>query len=163
LGVVGALADRLAVMYAGRLVESGDARRVLAAPRHPYTQALLAAIPVPEPGVSRPRAVLGGDVPNPIAPPPGCAFHTRCPHVRDACRQQVPALADDGGHATACIRWRDIAPSRQWVPAGAPGEDERLRRLQSAFVVPDWQRSSAARRGSCEPERNPSGEGSRSG
>ena len=135
LAVVRHIATRVAVMYLGRIVELADTRALFAAPRHPYTQALLAAIPVPEPGVSRPRAVLGGDVPNPIAPPAGCSFHTRCPHVRDACRQQVPALADDGGHATACIRWRDIAPSREWVPAGAPGEDERLRRLQSAFVV----------------------------
>ena len=138
LAVVRHIAMRVAVMYLGRIVELADTRTLFAAPRHPYTQALLSAIPIPEPGLERQRMILAGDVPNPIAPPPGCAFHTRCPHAREACVQQAPALIDDAGHATACIRWREIAPAatlQGMTGHGRPRDNERLRRLQSAFVT----------------------------
>jgi oligopeptide/dipeptide ABC transporter ATP-binding protein len=136
LAVVRHIAARVAVMYLGRIVELADTRTLFTAPRHPYTQALLSAIPIPEPGLERPRLLLAGDVPNPIAPPPGCPFHTRCPHAREACVQQVPALVDDGRHATACIRWREIAaPPALPRPGTAHDADDRLRRLQSAFVA----------------------------
>jgi len=134
LAVVRHIASRVAVMYLGRIVELADAATLFAAPRHPYTQALLAAAPLPEPrrGGER-RLVLQGDVPNPAAPPAGCAFHTRCPHARDACRRDVPALVADGGHATACHFWREIAYS---PPATATRINARLLGLQSAFVTP---------------------------
>src|SRR6185369_13728003 len=102
LAVVKHIASHIAVMYLGRIVELADKATLFAAPRHPYTQALLAAIPVPEPAAARrgqPRLLLAGDVPSPADPPPGCAFHTRCRHARDACSQAVPVLADDAGHA----------------------------------------------------------------
>jgi len=137
LAVVRHIATRVAVMYLGRIVELAETRTLFSAPRHPYTQALLSAIPIPEPGLQRPRVLLAGDVPNPIAPPPGCPFHTRCPHARDACVQQVPALVDEAGHATACIRWREIvSPVAMPAASTARNDDtDRLRRLQSAFVA----------------------------
>jgi oligopeptide/dipeptide ABC transporter ATP-binding protein len=102
LAVVKHIADRVAVMYLGQVVEIADKRALYAAPQHPYTQALMASIPVPRPG-RRARAVVRGDVPSPSAPPPGCRFHTRCPHVMDVCRRQQPdLLAVEGGHAVAC-------------------------------------------------------------
>ena len=139
LAVVRHIATRVAVMYLGRVVELADKRALFAVPRHPYTQALLSAIPVPEPrdGGPRERLLLAGDVPSPMAPPPGCHFHTRCAHAIDHCRQVSPLLDDDAGHAAACHRWREIAPPvtlrpRSAVPSTA---DARLARLQSAFVT----------------------------
>jgi len=139
LAVVRHIASRVAVMYLGRIVELADKRTLFAAPRHPYTQALLSAIPVPEPrdGGPRERLLLAGDVPSPMAPPPGCHFNTRCAHAVDHCRQVSPPLDDDAGHAVACHRWREIAPPatlrpRSAVPSTA---DARLARLQSAFVT----------------------------
>jgi oligopeptide/dipeptide ABC transporter ATP-binding protein len=99
LAVVKHISDRIAVMYLGRLVEIADADKVYQDPRHPYTRALISAIPVPNPNLRRERIVLSGDVPSPINPPAGCPFHTRCPHVQDICRSDVPKLRNVAGDA----------------------------------------------------------------
>jgi oligopeptide/dipeptide ABC transporter ATP-binding protein len=107
LSVVEHVSDRIAVMYLGRIVEMGDAAAVINQPRHPYTRALLSAVPVPEPGAKRERIVLLGDVPSPSDPPPGCPFHPRCQHpLKDAdCASVTPPLAEKGPlHFAACIK-----------------------------------------------------------
>jgi oligopeptide/dipeptide ABC transporter ATP-binding protein len=96
--------DRVAVMYLGRIVEIGPTRDVLAAPAHPYTQALLSVIPVPNPRQRRERIILQGDPPNPIDLPPGCRFHPRCPRAESICREQDPMLQElCDGHQAACL------------------------------------------------------------
>ena len=107
LSVVEHVSDRVAVMYLGRIVELADAEALNRAPKHPYTRALLSAIPVPEPGRTRERIVLPGDVPSPIDPPSGCPFHPRCPHPDkdEECTTIVPPLAEKApGHFAACIK-----------------------------------------------------------
>jgi peptide/nickel transport system ATP-binding protein len=104
LALVERLSDRIAVMYLGRIIEEGDAREVTLRPLHPYTVALLSAVPVPDPSSGRARIVLAGDPPSPSSPPPGCAFHPRCPIARPRCRQEVPGLAAAAsGHSAACF------------------------------------------------------------
>jgi peptide/nickel transport system ATP-binding protein len=103
LAIVEHLTHRVAVMYLGKIVEIGDRRTLFAAPRHPYTRALLSAVPVPDPAAKRERMVLGGDVPSPITPPSGCRFHTRCPYVFDRCRVEEPLLTERApGQRAAC-------------------------------------------------------------
>jgi oligopeptide/dipeptide ABC transporter ATP-binding protein len=132
LAVVKHIADRVAVMYLGRIVETAPAERIFAAPRHPYTQALLSAIPVPAPAAPRDRRLLPGDPPSPIAPPAGCHLHPRCPHVREACRTTRPQLMLDDGHATACHYWREIAAPAAAIPREAE-LSPTLQRLLRAF------------------------------
>ena len=137
LGVVKHIATRIAVMYLGRIVEIGPKDALFAAPRHPYTQALLSAIPLPEPGAQRERVLLAGDVPSPMNPPSGCHFHTRCVHARELCSQQSPVLEAQGDHAVACHFWREIPVPAALPAATAPTPArQRLERLQSAFVTP---------------------------
>lgn len=107
LSVVKHISDRIAVMYLGKVVEVGEATAVIENPRHPYTQALVSAIPIPDPEVerTRQRVVLPGDPPSPLNPPSGCTFHPRCSHATEACRNSVPVLEKTGeNHEAACIR-----------------------------------------------------------
>ncbi len=103
LAIVEHMTHRVAVMYLGKIVEVAPKRELFAAPKHPYTEALLSAVPVPEPGAQRERVILKGDVPSPINPPKGCRFHTRCPYAFDRCRVDEPALRQtEPGHWSAC-------------------------------------------------------------
>lgn len=104
LGTVGYFADRLAVMYLGRIVEIGTTQEVLKNPHHPYTRALLSVIPVPNPRLRRERMILQGETPNPIDLPPGCRFHPRCPQVFEECKKVDPVFKTiRAGHQTACL------------------------------------------------------------
>jgi peptide/nickel transport system ATP-binding protein len=103
LAIVEHITHRVAVMYLGKIVELGHKRQIFAAPKHPYTQALLSAVPVPEPSAPRARMILKGDIPSPIDRPSGCHFHTRCPHAFARCRTEEPALlAMPDGTLVAC-------------------------------------------------------------
>lgn len=103
LSVVEHISNRVAVMYLGRIVEIADSKELYRTPKHPYTEALLSAVPTMNPDAERKQIVLMGDVPDPTNPPPGCAFHTRCAYARDICRQQVPVWREDtNGHGAAC-------------------------------------------------------------
>lgn len=103
LAVVEYICDRIVVMYLGRVMETGSYAHIYSNAKHPYTQALLSAIPVPDPRRRTKRQILVGDVPSPINPPSGCRFHTRCPRAMDICSQTTPAMRDfGGGHKAAC-------------------------------------------------------------
>ncbi len=111
LAVVKHISDRIIVMYLGRIVESGTSADVCDNPAHPYTRALLSAVPVPDPNSRRKRIILPGDVPSPVAPPPGCPFHPRCPLARERCRIETPELKNPGlgkGRLSACFFPEDI-------------------------------------------------------
>jgi oligopeptide/dipeptide ABC transporter ATP-binding protein len=104
MGTVAYFADYLAVMYLGRIVESGETFQVLRNPRHPYTQALLSVVPVPNPRLRRQRMILQGETPNPVDIPGGCRFHPRCPLAAERCRQVDPAMVSvEPGHQAACL------------------------------------------------------------
>ena len=115
LAVVKHISDYIAVMYLGRIVEYAAAQTLYRSPGHPYTRALIAAIPVPDPTARRTDEVLRGDVPSPMNPPSGCHFRTRCPYVIDRCHSEDPQLrpvpgALNGGHVAACHRLEDLRP-----------------------------------------------------
>ena len=103
LAVVEHISRRVMVMYLGKIVETAEAKALIRAPRHPYTQALISAIPEMDPESKRQRIILPGDVPSPIHPPPGCPFHPRCPVAEDRCRMQIPLIREvSPGHWAAC-------------------------------------------------------------
>ena len=103
LGVVGHISDRIAVMYLGKLVELADTETLLTQPFHPYTRALLAAVPVPNPHHRRQNQTLSDDIPSPINPPSGCSFHPRCPYKMEICDRMPPALTlKNAGRFAAC-------------------------------------------------------------
>ena len=148
LAVVRQVATDIGVMYLGKLVETGPAAEVFRRPRHPYTQALLAAVPVPDPRRRGLDAVVGGDVPSPLAPPSGCAFHTRCPHADARCKAETPALQAAGqGVQLACWHWERVAahtaaPLQAAAVPNAPSTSAHatvLARLQAAFVRPQQE------------------------
>jgi peptide/nickel transport system ATP-binding protein/oligopeptide transport system ATP-binding protein len=133
LAVVKHIADRVAVMNLGTIVETAEAGALFASPRHPYSRALLSAIPVPRPQARRSRLVLQGELPSALNPPSGCRFHTRCPFVIPRCRTEVPQLvADATGHATACHRTAELPPPDAVLPAGG-GFSPVLEKLVAAF------------------------------
>ena len=136
LAVVKHFADRVAVMYLGKLMEIADKSELFAAPRHPYTQALLSSVPKSHPSTPSSRVVLHDDVPSPMNMPAGCRFHTRCPHARERCRIEVPELRDsDNRHDVACHFWEEIAESRS-PPVNAlsaRAEESHVSRLMKRF------------------------------
>jgi oligopeptide/dipeptide ABC transporter ATP-binding protein len=132
LAVVKHIADRIAVMNLGAIVETAPTQALFAAPRHPYTRALLSAIPVPRPQAKRGRILLQGEMPSALNPPPGCRFHTRCPYAVERCRVEVPDLVRDAdGHATACHRTAEL-PLVAVVPLD-DGLSPALEKLFAAF------------------------------
>ncbi len=110
LSVVKHVSHRVAVMYAGRIVETAPTTRLFTAPRHPYTEALLSAVPVPDPRRRAQRIVLEGDVADPSNPPSGCHFHPRCKYMTDRCRTETPELAEiEPGHEVRCLRAAELS------------------------------------------------------
>jgi len=139
LAVVKHIADRVAVMNLGGIVEIAETQALFASPRHPYSRALLSAIPVPKPQTKRARMILQGELPSALNPPSGCRFHTRCPFVVERCRTEVPQLTKDGmGHAlkhqVACHRAVELPPADGIVPADG-GFSPALEKLVAAFSL----------------------------
>jgi peptide/nickel transport system ATP-binding protein/oligopeptide transport system ATP-binding protein len=134
LAVVKHIADRVAVMYLGRIVETASGDQLFDDPKHPYTRALLSAIPIPSPAARRNRQILQGDVPSPIDPPPGCHLHQRCPHVIDRCRVERPQLLPTGeGRTAACHRALELPPAGRIMPVEAES-DPRVAALIARFA-----------------------------
>jgi peptide/nickel transport system ATP-binding protein/oligopeptide transport system ATP-binding protein len=134
LAVVKHIATRVAVMYLGRIVESAACEQLFGEPRHPYTQALLSAVPVLTAEHRQARRILPGDLPSPLAPPPGCHLHPRCAHAQAMCATVRPQLiAGPDQRATACHLWRDIVSSMARTPIPEAAFSASLQRLFRAF------------------------------
>src|SRR5262249_36709629 len=131
LAVVKHIADRIAVMHLGRIVEIGPNEALFANPLHPYSRALLSAIPVPVPGAKRERIILRGEMPSALNPPAGCPFHPRCPVAVARCETERPELVG-GSHATACHRASELPPGANVVPRRG-GRPPALEQLMNAF------------------------------
>jgi peptide/nickel transport system ATP-binding protein/oligopeptide transport system ATP-binding protein len=137
LAVVKHIADRVGVMYLGRLVETAPTEALFQSPRHPYAQALLSAIPLPSPLAERRRRLLAGEPPSPIAPPPGCHLHPRCTHAIDACREHRPdLLTGNDGRAVACHRWQELPDGADALPR-EHALPRHVERLLQAFAQPE--------------------------
>jgi len=124
LSVVKPISNRVAVMYLGKIVELASTERLFVDPKHPYTEALVSAVPVPEPDYTVDRIILEGDVPSPVAPPSGCPFHPRCRYATDVCSNDVPVYRDLGDeHFVACHRADELhlQPIRNTGPASTGG------------------------------------------
>jgi len=135
LAVVKHIADRISVMNLGTIVETAETQALFASPRHPYSRALLSAIPVPKPQARRARMILQGELPSALNPPSGCRFHTRCPFVVERCRAEVPELIADGtGHAAACHRTAELPAAEGVVPHDG-GFSPALGKLVAAFSL----------------------------
>jgi oligopeptide/dipeptide ABC transporter ATP-binding protein len=135
LSVVRHVSDRIAVMYLGKIVELSPSKELYTKPIHPYTEALLGAIPIPDPEENRgrERLVVGGEPPNPVDPPSGCRFHTRCPHATDVCREVEPPLAEyPGGHMAACHHPQNLGQGDLEKVSRSP-----LSPLSSAGLLPN--------------------------
>lgn len=138
LAVVEHLAHRVAVMYVGQVVESAPTTDLFARPRHPYTEALLSAAPVPDEERSRPTIVLKGEVANPASPPSGCYFHPRCPYAQDVCAEQAPVLREVApGHLAACHFADELELAGPVAPPLDPAEAALLERASSLAAVAD--------------------------
>lgn len=133
LAVVKHIADHVAVMNLGQIVETAEADALFASPHHPYSRALLSAIPLPQPKMKRTAVLLEGEIPSALNPPAGCRFHTRCPFVVERCRGEAPQLmANAAGHATACHRTAEL-PSADAVLPASGGFSPTLAKLVAAF------------------------------
>jgi peptide/nickel transport system ATP-binding protein/oligopeptide transport system ATP-binding protein len=153
LAVVKHIADRVAVMNLGGIVETAETEALFAAPRHPYSRALLSAIPVPKPQAKRARMILQGEMPSALNPPSGCRFHTRCPFTIDRCRTEVPDLkagtghainpwVDGINHAVACHRAAELPPAEGVVPSDG-GFSPALEKLVAAFSLSEERRTAS--------------------
>jgi len=133
LSVVKHIADRTAVMYLGRIVETARTATLFTNPRHPYTQALMSAVPVLAPVARQQRRLVPGDPPSPLDPPTGCHLHPRCAHADEVCRTRIPTLLESGeGHSTACHHWTRIGGDGYVAATEAP-LSPTLARLIEAF------------------------------
>jgi len=138
LAVIRHTSDRIAVMYLGEIVELADRDALFDTPRHPYTRSLIAAIPVPVPGARSARELLQGDPPSPAAPPPGCRFHTRCPHAEAVCKAERPVLRQLApGHTAACHLAERLPPSPPASAIVASSDAKRRRLALFAGAQPD--------------------------
>ena len=135
LAVIKHIANRVAVMYLGRIVEIGDKQTLFSSSRHPYTRALMDAIPIPDPELRREKQLLSGDVPSPLNPPSGCHFHTRCAYAKEKCKSVMPQLEGNEVHRVACHFPLSSESITLMDKSEMTPEQIRLQKLQSAFTT----------------------------